>query len=521
MKKIALIVFCFLRLYSDNLVWEEPQVLSTIGLNVAEPQIGIDNNGDLVAAWIENSRVIANTKPYNESWGVLPIQISDDGASSLRLVVDRFGNATAIWDLEGIIQSSSLPFNGSWTFPLDLSDKEASSPRIAVDNSGNIAAIWICDGAIQSAIKPFNANWPQSPDTISSPFSPGDSPQIAIGGNEYVVAVWHSTSSAGKDAICSNQKKIGESWFNSASIISNGEVPSVYPQVAISDDGSAMAAWYRYDVSGPNYSNIRVQTSFGNTSGMWSDSRDLSSPGNRNPEELVLHVSYNSIGLGLVLWTNCYDYNTFNLEGSVYGAGAWIPTLQFVASNLYLYDQDFSISPEGYVCAAYMEDDSLSGLPIVRAFGANSFAVIPNYGDQITISNGGSNGYPRTTVSQVGSTRMAAAIWLNNNGSNTTVQAAIGQAAIITPPTSLNAVQNANDLGIFTEYYNTLSWQGVPPVNAKQWLIFRNGEWIGATPIDVLEFIDHNAIQQEPVVYGVAMQLQDGDQSQVTTVHFP
>jgi len=519
MKSLLFFVLLWVQLHSDDLTWGLPQVLSTAGLDASNPRIGMDGNGNLIAAWIENGRVVAKTQPFNGTWEEFPISISEIGASSLELVVDLSGNATTIWNQAGMIQSASLPLNGSWTMPMDLSDEKASSPQIAVDSFGNIAAIWVCDGVIQSMIKPFNVAWPSAP--ISFPTSLSDSPQIAIGDGGTIVAVWHSKNVSGSDVIFTNYTHLEGNWLSSPGIISDDNYSCVYPQVAVKEDGSAMAAWYRYDRSGVNYSNVIVQTAFSNPLGVWSEPTDLSNPGYKNPGELILHVSYNSIGIGMVLWSNSYDYCTFSLEGSVYDSIRWIPTIEFVNSNAYLYDQNFTVSPQGYARAAYMMRDSASGLPVVQAFEANTFAVVPNHGAQVTISNGGSNGYPRITGGQVGSNRYVSAIWLNNNGSNNAVQVAAAQDSVIVPPTPLAVIQRSYDCGLFTEYYNTLSWQGTIAAGASNWLIFRNGVWIGETAIDVFAFTDQNVAQNEPMTYGVAIQLENGDQSSIATIEFP
>jgi hypothetical protein len=168
-----------------------------------------------------------------------------------------------------------------------------------------------------------------------------------------------------------------------------------------------------------------------------------------------------------------------------------------------------------------MQYDAPSNTPVIQAFEANTYAVAANYGNQVTISTGGSNGYSHIAGAQIGSTRSACAIWLNDNGVNTVVQAAIGQENVVPSPMPLAVVQGSNNFGLFTEYFNTLTWTGTAPANALQWLIFRNGVFIGTAPITVFQFIDHNAVQNEPVVYGVALQLQDLDQSQIAIINYP
>src|SRR6185436_7660695 len=56
MKKIVSIFFAMLlfnHLYSNNINWSSPPTtLSGVNVNASDPQIAIDANGDVVAAWI-------------------------------------------------------------------------------------------------------------------------------------------------------------------------------------------------------------------------------------------------------------------------------------------------------------------------------------------------------------------------------------------------------------------------------------------------------------------------------------
>lgn len=516
----ALLVVCFTYLWGDPLTWETPQVLSTPNLSASDPRIGMSVNGNLVAAWIENGVVMANTRMYQNSWNNSAFQVSDVGAASLELVVDSTGNATAIWAQNGVIQVASLANGGTWETPISISSTGSSSPQIAVDSTGNLTAIWICNGIIQSAIKPFHNAW-SSPISISHPSLLADSPQIAIGGNENIIAVWHSTYN-GIDAIYSSSTKLSQGWPAGVSLISTLNVPSVHPQIALNSKGAPIAVWFRYNRSGTNYSNVFVQTALGNADTTWNEPTDLSSPGVMNPNNLTLHVAYNARDMAFVLWTNCYDFISYNLEGSVYDTMRWIPSITFLNDNIYLYDQAFSISSLGYAYAAFMKYDSSSASPVIQTLKANTYNVTPNYGSMTTISTSGTNGYPRIQGALIGEqTNYAACAWLSNNGLNTVVQVSTGQTAILSAPTSLAVTQSANDLGLFTEYYNTLSWQGNPPTEAANWTIFRNGVWVGTVPVTTFQWIDHNAIQTQPCVYGVALQEVDGDYSQISTVAYP
>jgi hypothetical protein len=495
-----------------------------MGHNATDARIGIDAGGNLVAAWIENNVVITTTHPFQGSWHTPTFHLSNAGASSLELVVDLAGNATAIWNQQGVIQSATLPFNGVWTLPAKIStnvlpSQIASSPQIAVDSSGNLSAIWQVNGVIQVATKRPNMPW-SSPTKISLNAPPSDSPQITIGSNQTIVAVWHSTLN-GVDVIYSSSTKLGVNWPGSPVLISSKTTPSVQPQVAVNSQGIPVAVWYSYASSGNTYSNVRVQSAFGLGNNKWNPPTDLSDPGIRNPADLTLGVAFNQKDMPCVLWTNAYKQSTFDLEGSVFCGGSWTPTTKIVHSNLYLYDQNFQISPFSYAYAAYTANDPSSSAPIIRAFKANTLNMEPNFGDILTISKSGSNLSPRIDGTSVNLAHAVGAIWLNYNGSHTMVEAAVGQGIAIPAPTNLSVTQGSNNFGQMSEFFNTLSWTSSKPDSSSNWVIFRNGAWLQTLPITQLQFIDHNTVQNQPVTYGVALQTKDGDMSPISMISFP
>jgi hypothetical protein len=527
MKKIAILALYCSHLCANDLTWSTPQVLSTVGENAADPRIGMDPHGNLVAAWIENDVVMSNRQLYQGSWNNFPTQVSDVGATSLELIVDKAGNATAIWNQYGVIQSSTLPFSGNWSYPQGLSPNAgdtppgevAASPQISAHSAGHLAAIWEFDGAIQVSIKQSNQDW-STPASLSYPCPACDSPQIAIGDDETMVAVWHSTWN-GVDVIYSSSTKIGEPWPKYPTLISDKDIPSIHPKVAINSKGNPIAAWYRYDLSGSNYSNVRVQTTFGHSNGTWDAPMDLSAPGMKNPDSLSLEVAFNPRDMAFVLWTNSYDGSTFNLEGSVHTIKEWIPTIHIVRSNTNLYDHNLVISPSGYAYAVYMASEPSYASPVIRAFKANTYNMEPNYGDIATISNSGANSYPRIDGTSVDLAQAASAIWLNYDGMQTVVQASVAYGSGLPAPTALSVTQSSNDYGTITEFYNTVTWTSASPDSSSNWIIFRNGEWLKTLPISMLRFIDHNTVENQPVTYGIALQSKDGDMSPISEISFP
>lgn len=520
LKKIAFLILCCLHVCANDLTWGVPIRLSTLGVDASDPQIGMDASGNIVAAWIENGVVMSNTKPFGGLWGIFATPVSDMGATSLELVVDPAGNATAIWNQSGVIQTRSLPLGGVWGTTISLSTPGSSSPQIAVDSSGNLAAIWVNNAVIQAATQEFGMSWSSSTDlSFSSP--PSDSPQIAIGNNQTIVAVWHSTSN-GIDAIFATSTTLGTSWPGGSSVISDTETPiaSVNPKVTVNSVGIPMVAWYGFEQSGPTFSNVTVQVVFGNLDTTWNLPTTLSAPGIRDPNQLGISIAYNSLDLACILWTNSYDPSTFSLEGTVHVNDNWLPIIKFDEGDIYLHAQNALVSPTDYAYGAFMSYDPISTLPIIKAFKANTNNTEVNFGNILAVSIGPS-AYPQIDGTLLATGHTVGAVWQNYDGLNLIVQASVATGVALPIPTALSITQNVNNFGVFSEYYNTLSWTSSMPDSSSRWAIFRNGVFLLYLPVTSTTFIDHNVIEGAPVTYSVALQSQDGDMSSIATASFP
>jgi hypothetical protein len=152
--------------------WSAPVNLSKPGRNTQEAQIAIGPQGDATAIWARsNGRdlvVQGAMRPAGGSWSD-PVDISahhGQGGFYPRLVVDSWGNATAVW--KGYdrnrhnlaIQAATRPFGGDWSPPTDVSNRVTrhmgiSEPQIAVDPQGFSTVVWVIGarggGIIQAA----------------------------------------------------------------------------------------------------------------------------------------------------------------------------------------------------------------------------------------------------------------------------------------------------------------------------------------------------------------------------------
>lgn len=515
----SLIFLTHLCIFADPLNWGPPESISDVAQDASEPRIGIDENGNLVAAWIENGVVKAKTKSLNAPWEQDSASVSEHGASSLELVVAPSGDATAIWCRDGVIETASLPFQENWQSPVVLSATGASAPQISVNSSGNLAAIWICDGIIQASIKSINGNWPSLPDDLSLSLAFSDSPQICLGDSGIIVAVWHSINGQ-IDTIYAASSVFGEPWSD-AIAISNLSDASLQPKVAVDVDGNATAIWYRYTYANRNYSDVFVQSAFLPFNGSWTEPLDLSDEGFWDPNELVAAVKYNLQGRPIVMWNNSSNHMAFDIQATVLVGDGWSSPINLLSTNLYAYDLDLQVSANGYAFGVYMLQDKNTLSPVIQAFDANTYSSFINIGKAQVISASGSNGYPRIAGTFDGITRYSGVVWLSFDGTNNTVQTAFGAGTVLAPPTNLSVVGSSNDLGVFTEYCNTISWGGASASLAGGFLIYRNDTLIGSGIQTIFTFTDHNQQEGEAVTYGVAFLEYNGDQTAVTTIDFP
>jgi hypothetical protein len=524
MQKKLYLFFTFVMLFSyvhsENVNWStSPEVLSGAGINAADPQIAIDANGNAVSAWIENNTVKAKTKLFNGNWSS-PVTLSATGASSIKLVSDSNGNATAVWVESNIIKAASKTLNGNWSASVSLSATTASSPSLSVGISGDIIAAWVRSGNVETSTKRFGMSW-QSRVIVNS--TAAANPVVNIGGsgaNTRAVLVWQGTSS-GTNAVFSSTKLVTGNW-NSPKVISELEQSATKPYAAIDSNGNATALWYAYSNVGTTYFNVIVKSSsYSATDGTWGAVSDLSLPGMRNPETLKALVAFDTIGNAIALWNTSFDDETFTLQSAVKPVNNyWSTPVDLVNSNTYAFSADLSVTSFGDVLGLYMFYNGASLM--IQSVESDANGFLNNFWSvPITISLGANNAYPKIAASISGNVIYAAAVWLNNNGINNQVIGSTGSKTLVNPPSNLHVTQSIHNFGVFSEYYNTLSWTASVDTSTIGYLIFRNGIFIDEVDAGTVQFIDNNRTLNGPVVYGLTAINDHQTQSPLVAISFP
>ena len=343
--------FCCL-FFQKNLMadWSPPTELS-LRLST-QPQIAVDTLGNATAIWRSvdeaNYVIQATTKPANGAWpsplNVSILSLIEEDGFDPQIVIDAFGNATAIWsgdDRENmIIKSSTKPFGGNWTPPsqvasLSLPASSACDPQIAVDPAGNLTAVWQRfngeNTIVQASTKLFGGSWtsPFLVTNLSQPGENGDNSQVVVDAAGNATAIWTITEGT-NGIIQASTKPFGGNWEPPINLSLSGE-DVFQPQIVVDLAGNATAVWVRTNGN----SDRIIQASTKPFGGSWllpSLVVNLSLPGE---DALDPQIGVDSKGNITVVWTSSSNGNMSIIQASEKPFGGnW--TLPFNIANLSL-----------------------------------------------------------------------------------------------------------------------------------------------------------------------------------------
>ncbi len=193
--------------------WSAPVTLSTNGVAAAWPQVAVDSQGNATAVWagaisggrMQSRRIQTATRPAGGTWSA-PVSISTAGHRHVQdpqIAVSPQGEATAIWQRSNgsylVVQGASRPAGGGWLRAVDITTghgRGGQHLRLVVDSWGNATAIW--EGydtrpgpnfAIQAAKHPPGGAWSRPTDISRWTTGLGE-PQIAVDPQGRSTAIW-------------------------------------------------------------------------------------------------------------------------------------------------------------------------------------------------------------------------------------------------------------------------------------------------------------------------------------------
>jgi hypothetical protein len=234
------------------------QLLSPAGQNAAGPQVGIDSTGNAVFDWTRsdgtNTRIEAIARSAAGTLSAVQL-LSPVGqnASQPQLGVDSSGNAVFTWTrFDGTnnrIQARTRSSTGTLTAvkTLSLAGQNASQPQVAVNASGNAVFTWSrFDGTVfrVQVVARSAAGTLSAVQTLSAASDSSGLPQAAIDSNGNAVFVWRFD---GADKRIQAKTRSAAGTLGALQLLSNATQNADLPQVAVNAAGTAFATWQRFD----------------------------------------------------------------------------------------------------------------------------------------------------------------------------------------------------------------------------------------------------------------------------------
>lgn len=399
-------------------VWSPPADLSLPGEEVSNPQIVVDTKGNATAVWYksnkQDSTIQSSKKPFGEAWQA-PVDVSQVSSTdhSPQVVVDPNNNITIVWwkykKTKGIIQSSTMPFGGTWTVPDTLSRpvRDAENLQIAIDADGNATAVWTeFNGKkwiVRSSAKPFGGTWQEVPDTLT--FG-GDNPQIAIDAHGNITAVWQKYETT-HNSIQSSTKPLGGIW-GAPDTLSCPNQDAGNPQIVVNASGCVTAIWRANDGN-----NRIIQASSRPFGGSWQKTPDNLSQSDQDAHHARIAIDTN--GTITAVW-NGFNGRNWAIQSSTKFLGSpWSSP-----DNLSQPGQDadlpkIAIDAQGHATAVWRIYDGANWIiqTSTKPFGGS-------WSSPDNLSQGGQIEEAQIAIDALGN---IIAIWCKKEGSNYTIQA--------------------------------------------------------------------------------------------------
>jgi len=257
-----------------NGTWTHPKNLSDyISPDVTGaflPQVAMNENGDAIITWRQYDGTtfqIFKSEYHSGSWthpANLSDNISPDGfaADLPQVALNDNGEAIITWNQsdganDQIFKSEYR--NGTWTHPKSVSENispggfDTFYPQVAMNINGEAIITWYqSDGLSNQIFKSEyrNGSWihPTSlTDNISLDGSALE-PQVGINDTGEVLITWYQ-SDGENDEIFKSEYRNG-TWTHPTDLsenISPDGQDAGFPQIALSNNGSAIIVWWQYD----------------------------------------------------------------------------------------------------------------------------------------------------------------------------------------------------------------------------------------------------------------------------------
>ena len=239
--------------------------ISISGQPATMPQVAINDNGNAIIVWQQsNGGTLIFYSKYNNGIWDNPTDLSDNvlsvttsSSSNPQVAMDNNGNIVVTWFQENGTDYNIYKAeyrNGQWTKPIDLNDKvnpdgaSAFYSQVAMNDNGDAIIVWQQSNGANTEIykaEYHDGQWtlPSISDYISPAGQDALTPQVSMDNNNQIIVVWQQ-SDGSNDQIYKAEYRNGEWVLPSIDInISPDGQNAASSQVAMSNNGNAIIVW--------------------------------------------------------------------------------------------------------------------------------------------------------------------------------------------------------------------------------------------------------------------------------------
>jgi hypothetical protein len=243
-------------------LWGTDVPISTAGAQdfPADPRIAAANGDSVFAVWdvtgISEGIYAARYDAGSPGWETQALISNGGNGADPTVVVDGSGNAIAVWSQNTDVFANRYDASGaSWGTAASIDDSTlaAQAPQIGIDDAGNAIAVWAqgIAGSRDIYANRFDVGgtaW-DTAETIDTGVADAREPDVAVDDDGNAVAIWLQGAAGSEDVYVAHYDATGSAWGSDANIESSAE-PTTRPRVGIDDDGNAIAAWRQADGAG-------------------------------------------------------------------------------------------------------------------------------------------------------------------------------------------------------------------------------------------------------------------------------
>jgi parallel beta-helix repeat protein len=323
--------------------------------------------------------------------------------TNAQVAFDGSGNAFSVWEQGTTTQiySSQYVMGLGWrltsTLPGQNPSVASTVPQVAVDQFGNAISVWIqSDGVVNkvywSRYSVASAVWSDAAQLPNQPAFAATVPQIAIDQDGNAIAVWVQSGGAGDRVYWSRYSVTAAVWSDAVQIPNQIASTATVPQIAIDQDGNAIAVWIQ---------NLRPYWSkYTATSSVWTNAVLVQAASITAPPRIDIDQDGNVIAV----WSQSSRiyWSKYTATSSVWSTAVQIPNQPALTASV----SQIAIDPLGNAIAVWLAGNNIYWSRYTAASAVwSDTALLPNQ----TATAGAT---PQVAVDKNGN---AIAVWRQSN----------------------------------------------------------------------------------------------------------